>query len=173
MVMAIVLALVVSVTTALVLNMTFRRFDLSAFRTDHSVAAATSEAGLQYAFARMDKDLTSTIPAFPGVSGFRNRVQAKRNNLGAGPIADNTAAAEYVVTSDASVAADELVPALQMGGKVDITPGSPTFGQYVGRKNVTLRIRFFNTAAPFNDVPPIANRPYKVRSFSNFGTGGS
>lgn len=165
MVTAIVLALVVSATAAVVLSLTFRRFELSAFRTDHAVAAATSEAGFQYAFARLDKD-----------AAFRNRVQAKRNNiLPAGPIADNTAAAEYVVTSDALVPAaqrDELVPALQMGGKVDTTPGSPTVGQYVGVKNVTLRIRFFNTAAPFNDVPPIANRPYKVRSFSNFGTGG-
>ncbi|MDO8729998.1 MAG: hypothetical protein Q7J69_02270 [Candidatus Omnitrophota bacterium] len=164
MVTAIVLALIVSVLVAGVLSLTMRRFELSAFRTDHTVAAGTSEAGLQYAFARLAAD----------DAVFGAAVRAKRNALGNGPIADGTAAAEYVVTSDASVPAnqrDELEPALQMGGKVDTTVDSPTFGQYVGRKNVTLRIRFFNTA--LNDVPPIANRPYKVRSVSNFGTGGS
>ena len=56
MVTAIVLALIVSVLAAGVLNLTMRRFELSAFRTDHAVAMASAEAGFQYAFARLDKD---------------------------------------------------------------------------------------------------------------------
>ena len=66
MVTAIVLALIVSATAAVVLSMTFRRFELSAFRTDHAVAEATAEAGFQYAFARLGKD-----------QQFRDDVKAK------------------------------------------------------------------------------------------------
>ncbi len=150
MVTAIVLALIVSVTAAVVLSLTFRRFELSAFRTDHAVAAGTAEAGFQYTFARLDQDAV-----------FRTAVQNKRTTLGpAARPGDRSAsdfAAEYVLTCDASVPAaqrDELVPALHMGAAV-------------AGKHVTLRIRFFTAA----DSPPFAARPYRVRSFSNFGTG--
>ena len=147
MVTAIVLALIVSATAAVVLSMTFRRFELSAFRTDHAVATGTAEAGFQYVFARMDRDVA-----------FRTAVQNKRTALGAGAVAASNAAAEYVLTCDASIPAaqrDELVPALHMG--------AATAG-----KHVTLRVRFFTAA----DAPPVAARPFRVRSFSTFGTGG-
>jgi hypothetical protein len=171
MVTAIVLALVVSATAALVLNMTFRRFELSAFRTDRSVAGGTSEAGFQYVFARMDKDRAYNDPAFPAPpagNGFRETVQRKRNSQGAGAIAATGAAndaAEYVVTCHDAAATDEnqLVPAIHMG------PAATG-------KHLTTRIRFF-TQADINALPNsplktlLANRPYKVRSFSNFGTG--
>ena len=58
MVTAIVLALIVSVLAAGVLNLTMRRFELSALRTDHAVAMASAEAGFQYAFTRLANDLT-------------------------------------------------------------------------------------------------------------------
>ena len=151
MVTAIVLAIIVSVMASVVLNLTFRRFELSAFRTDHAVASGTAEAGFQYAFARLDRD-----------AAFRAAVQAKRNALGAGARpGDRSAAdfaAEYVLTCDAGVPVaqrDELVPALHMGAAA-------------AGKHVTLRVRFFTAA----DSPQFPTRPYRVRSFSTFGTGG-
>ncbi len=56
---AIVAALVVSITALVVLNLTMRRFELSAFRSDHARSLIASESGFQYAFARLDLD-----PAF-------------------------------------------------------------------------------------------------------------
>lgn len=170
MVTAIMLALVVSVTAAVALSLTFRRFELSAFRTDHEVAYSSSEAGLQYAFARLNIRIPPT---------FQTLVQNKR--LGVAPAttlvpADN-AAAEYVVVCHraamltADLALDEQPAAqqgLHMGAKVVTDPTAPTFGQYVGGKHVIVRIRFFTAA----DTPPVANRTYRVRSSSNFGTGG-
>lgn len=169
MVTAIVLALVVSVTAALVLNMTFRRFELSVFRTDRSVAGGSSEVGFQYAFARLDKDRLYNDPAFPAPpvgNGFKETVQRKRNSRGAAAIPDTGAAndaAEYVVTCHAAAAADEdqVVEAIHMGSSAG--------------KHLTVRIRFF-TAADIAALPAaqqaiVTNRPYKVRSRTNFGTG--
>jgi hypothetical protein len=170
MVTAIVLALVVSATAAVVLNMTFRRFELSAFRTDRAVGGGTSEAGFQYAFARMDKDRTYTAL---GATGFREVVQARRNALGAGAVPANTPLAEFVVTCHDAAAADEsqVVAAIHMGGIPDA--GAP--GGVRGGKHLTVRIRFF-TAADRTLLPPaqaaiLATRPYRVHSISNFGTG--
>lgn len=53
---AIVAALVVSITALVVLNLTMRRFELSAFRSDHVISMVSSEAGFQYAFARLNAD---------------------------------------------------------------------------------------------------------------------
>ena len=101
MVTAIVLAVIVSAIAAGVLSLTMRRFELSAFRTDHAVAAATSEAGFQYAFARLDKD-----------AAFKAAVDAK-------------APGYYLIYCNANpdfppefqVAPNEVVPALHMGNK--------------------------------------------------------
>ena len=148
MVTAIVLALAVSATAAVVLSLTFRRFELSAFRTDHTVAVASAEAGFQYAFARLN------------IQAFRDAVQNKRTALGAGAVAPDDPAAEYIVTCNNAVnPRDELVPELHVGTKVDTNPSSPTFGQYVGGKHVTLRIRFFTAA----DAAPVPNRSFRVR----------
>lgn len=159
MVTAILAALIVSLTAAVVLNMTFRRFELSAFRTDHTVAGMEAEAGLQYAFARL------TDPAFQAA------VQLKRTALGAGAIGVNDARAEYIVSCLADVdpntagtqAPDEQITAIHMGGtRVGAADGT-------GGKHVTVRIRFFTAA----DAAPIAARPYRVRASTTFGTGGA
>lgn len=174
MVTAIVLALVVSATAAAVLGLTFRRFELSAFRTDRSVAAGTAEAGFQYAFARL------TIPA------FRTLVQNKRLAVAPAttPVPADNAAAEYIISchDDPAVTEDAVLdpdgtgsqqpPALHMGGVLDGT--AP--GGLKGGKHLTVRIRFF-TQADIDALPAsplkllLATRPYKVRSLSNFGTG--
>ena len=53
---AVVAALVISIATLVVLNLTMGRFELSAFRSDHTTALISSEAGVQYAFARLEAD---------------------------------------------------------------------------------------------------------------------
>lgn len=161
MVTAILAALIVSLTAAVVLNMTFRRFELSAFRTDHAVAGLEAEAGLQFAFARLPD------PAFQAA------VQLKRTALGAGAIGVNDARAEYIVSCLADLdpntagvqAPDEQVTAIHMGGA---RPAGTTVDG-TGGKHVTVRIRFFTNA----DAAPIAARPYRVRASANYGTGGS
>ena len=107
LVTAIAAAVVISITAAVVLNLTFQRFELSVFRTDHAVAVASSEAGLQYVFARMERE-----PA------FRTAVQNKTINAGT--------PTPYVVTCHAAAAPneDEVDDALHMGNKhvtVEIT----------------------------------------------------
>ena len=72
--------------------------------------------------------------------------------------------AEYVITCHAEAAADEnqVVPAIHMG------PAA-------AGKHLTVRIRYV-TAADRTLLPPaqaaiLANRPYRVRCRTNFGTG--
>ena len=144
MVTAIVLALVVSATVAVVLSLTFRRFELSAFRTDHAVAAAASEAGLQYAFARLDKDAVfkKAVDDKPASGYYLIYCHA---NTGFPP--------EYQVAPDATVAA------LHMGNRhvavrIRHFPDDGT------------------AATPLDTNPLWATRPYKVRAVAVFGTGG-
>ena len=164
MVAAIVLALVVSVIAAGVLSLTMRRFELSSFRTDHAVAAATSEAGFQYAFARLAAD-----PA------FRAAVELKRTNQGVPAISRDNVGIEYLVcchnsptwAEDEVLQNDLTLPSpLHMGG---VMQG----GQLVGGKHVMIRIRFFTAAdiAAGEHPAAMADRPYRVRSFSAFGSG--
>jgi hypothetical protein len=143
MVTAIVAAVVVSITAAVVLNLTFRRFEMSAFRSDHVVAAAEAEAGLQYAFARLGLD-----------AAFRTAVQNARQG----------AAQRYYVIScrqdlepntPGVQAPDAHVPALHMGGK-----------------HVTVRIIFGGgLGLPAGEAPLPAGARYRVRAFADFGTG--
>lgn len=153
---AIVLALIVSVLVAGVLSLTMRRFELSAFRTDHAVAAVTSEAGFQYAFARLAAD-----DAVFGVA-----VRAKRNALGAGAIAAGDQRAEYVVSCHDKP--EQVPPDLDDDREDLLVPEI-----HMGNKHVRIRIRFFNQADIDAGFYPaaLAARPYRVRSFSYFGTG--
>ena len=192
MVTAIVLALIVSVIAAGVLSLTMRRFEQSAFRTAHAVGMASSESGLQYAFARLDKDTTYNDPNFPGVPlGLKDVVKRKRESRGVAAIpatGPENDAAEYIIRchDDPTLTEDQILDpdgagplqptALHMDSKVDTVVGSPTFGQYVGGKHVTVRIRFFTAAdiaalpaSPLKDL--LATRPYTVRAYSNYGTG--
>lgn len=121
LVTAMAAALILSLTAVVVLNMTSRRFELSAFRTDRAVAGLEAEVGLQYAFARL------ADPA------FQTTVQAKIS----GGVQQF-----YVITSDPDLSPkDLLVPQLQVGKKV-----GPA-GTYVGGKHVTVRIKFNPTGA--------------------------
>lgn len=146
---AIALAIIVALLVSAVLSLTWRRFELSAHRTDHEVAKASAEAGFQYVFARMDRDTTFADPAYPAAQpGFRNVIDA------ASP------AGAYVISCDPAVAAGvRLIPALHMGGRMQ-------GGELVGGKHVTVRIQR-------EPAPRFADRPYIVRSSSTYGTGGA
>ncbi len=98
---AIVAALVVSITALVVLNLTMKRFELSAFRSDHTISLVSSEAGFQYAFARLDLDPV-----------FRAAVENKT-------VAANTPT-PYIVSSDPLVAADQTDPRLRVAKDVTL-----------------------------------------------------
>ena len=56
--LAIVMSLIVFLIVTAALNVTFGRFNLSFMRTDHSTAFYAAEAGVRYAFARLELDTT-------------------------------------------------------------------------------------------------------------------
>ena len=63
-------ALLVSITAAAVINVAWRRFELSAMRRDRAVTLAVAESGFQYVFARLDTDTT-----------FRTRINQRRTSV--------------------------------------------------------------------------------------------
>lgn len=160
LVIAMAAAVFVSIIVAVVMNLSIRRFELSAQRTDHEVAKMSSEAGLQYAFARL---------ASTGAAGdaFRARVQAA--SPGEYTIACHLA--QQGLVASATVEQDN---GLHVGAKIntevadDGTPG-PLNGQYVGGKHVRIRIHFFTGVGA--DVAPDPARPYRVRVSTNFAEG--
>ncbi len=164
LVIAMAAAVIVSIIVAVVMNLSIRRFELSAQRTDHEVAKMSSEAGLQYVFSRLAID----------DAVFGAAVRLKRTSLGAAAVPLNNAAAEYVVTCDTALpgGSDEVDQRLHVGAKIDTQgPASPTNGQYVGGKHVTIRVRFL-TANDFTANPTLdAARPYRVRVDTNFAEG--
>ena len=146
-------AVIISLTAAVVMGVTWRRMEMSALRSDHLVSQMASEAGLQYAFARLDKDTAGA---------FKAAIQAKGAN-------------DYIIRchDDTTITEDlPLIPALHVGAKVDTAPDSPsepqTYGQYTGGKHVTIRIRY--NAAGWG-TPPDPARPYKITASSDFATG--
>ena len=163
MVTAMAAAVIISILAVVVLNMTFRRFELSAFRTDRAVAGAAAEAGLKYAFARLQLDTTYTDLNFPGPPGFANVVQRAGQAV---PPRD------YVLRCHplTGLAVDQVVPQLHVGAKINTernpngTPG-PNYGQYVGGKHVTVRIRWDPAGTGG------AARPYIIRASADYGTG--
>ena len=71
LVTAIAGALLISVSAAALVGLAWRRFELTAMRTDRAVTLAATESGLQYVFARLDAD-----------PGFRDRVRVRRETAG-------------------------------------------------------------------------------------------
>lgn len=144
LVVAIVAAIVVSLTAVVVLNLTFRRFHLSHMGSDHEAALFASEAGIRYALQRLDvNDTNQLIDKNGKPSGdpnifFRDRVKGK---------ALQEPPQELVVSSDPKAPSlDHWEPNLQMGGK-----------------HVTIGILYNPAGAP-------SDRPYKVRASSDYGT---
>ena len=110
---AMVAAVVVALTAGVVLNLTLRRFELSALRSDRAGAVLSSEAGVQYAFARLTAD-----------AAFRNRVI-------------NAPSPPYTISPAAPVTPNsEPDPRLRFRYYVGIT------GMQEVDEDVTVRIRF-------------------------------
>lgn len=122
--MAMAVAVILSITAAAVVNLTWRRFELSASRTDRDIALAAAETGLQYAFARLDadEDLRDAITA-------RGKDADSKNDV-------------YVITCDKDIPRDELIPALHVSANINNEGG----------KHVTVRIRF--VSAPPDPTRP-------------------
>ncbi len=151
---ALAAAVVVSITAAVVLGLTWRRLELSAFRADHDVAVAATEAGLQYAMARLDLD-----------AAFRTRVQNRTINA--------NAPTDYIVTCHdlPGIAEDEILadPPVSDAEQLHVAMKMNQAGAYVGGKHVVLRIRFFRAG---DNPPGGAARPFRISSTTEFGTGG-
>ncbi len=92
---ALVTALLVSITAIVVINLAARRYHVAHLDLDHGTALSASEGGIRYAWTRLRMD-----------SAFNTAVQ-------------NKAPLPYIVTSDKAIPGgyDEYVPALQMEGK--------------------------------------------------------
>ena len=155
MVTAIAVAIVVSLTAATVLNLTWRRFELSASRSDRDVALAAAEVGLQYAFARLDVNDTNQLrdgignPVGPAGVSFQDRVGADADGL--------------LISSDNAVAGlDHWEPNLHVSTRMVSDPGNPQFGGYVGGKHVTVRITL-------DPTPTDPARPF-VSAQADYGT---
>jgi len=152
MVTAIAIALIVSIMAAVVLNMTFRRFELSAARTDHAIGMVAAEAGFQYAFARMDRSQafrTLVMNKSPAGSWYVITCHPV-TNLDPGLVA-------YLTNRTGGTAVDREIRALHMG-----------------TRHVVLLISYDrpqgNGGTPFPSTSATP-RPYTIRSTSTFAGG--
>ena len=145
MVIAITASLLVSLTAATVLGLTFQRFRLSKFRSERQKALYAAEAGLQYAFARLNLDTVSDGNNDRGnvqVDGLRDLVQF-----------DNDP--PYVIASGApgtrahKDTVDEQAEALQIWDS-----------QLGTTWNITVKIQY--------NPPPNNDPPFQVRAFSDY-----
>ncbi len=139
---AVTVSLMVSLLAAVVLNVTFRRFNLSFFQQSRSIAMYASEAGIQYVDTRLKADTT-----------FRDAVLAK-SRLTTPPswyIISSMTAAEALAAGHIaeSEAVDEPnLNDLEMGGSIK-------------KKEVTIRVR----------ENPRDSLKYETRVKASYGTG--
>ncbi len=148
MFLAVTAAIIVSLTAVVVLGLATRRFHMAAFQLDHAAAFSTSEAGIQYAFARLERDTTYTDSNFPGVTGFANVVIAASAPPGSvgyvvSPLAVGTVVQPHNYPQSFTI--DEQDTALQ-----------------TGNRNVLVVI----VEDPPGGVPP----RFRVRAFSDYAT---
>ncbi|MBI3616293.1 MAG: hypothetical protein HY211_07230 [Candidatus Omnitrophica bacterium] len=151
--LAVTLALLVSLLAAVVLSVTFRRFNLSFFQESRAIAFSAAEGGLQYADARLRLDTTYTDSNFPGVNGFANVVKTKSAQSGNPP---------YLVSSFATTAAARAaghIDSREALDKPDIA--DLQMGSAVKKKEVTLRIT----------EEPSGSGRFKVQAKASYGPG--
>lgn len=125
---AIAAAVVVSILAAVVLNLTFRRFELSVSRTSRAEASLAAETGLQYAFERLRSDPT-----------FETNVRAKAPDF-------------YVITSSTSLFVPVQINGVSTSYPVDEGP-IPELA--FGNRHVHIAIREDPVDPP---IPPILPR---------------
>lgn len=148
LIVAVIAAIVVSLIAAVVLEVSIQRLDLSVFRSEHGKGREASEAGLRYAFTRLDTDNTSDGTSNPP-NGFKDDVRFDNDPpyvvtslLTANPKFDPD---EDGPLGPVAVAPDERTDDLLMGGLAPARAG----------REVTVAITFDS-----------ANNRYRVRAFS-------
>ena len=156
LVMAIVAAIVVSLTAVVVMNLTFQRFHLSHFRSDRVATLGASEAGLRYAFKRLEVNDTNRLvnqngnPYGPSRPFKQHVIDRYPNPLVVSSLTDTDPVANGVQ------APDHWEPNLQMG-----------------TKHVTVRIlwRPPSTATPPYLLEDPEDNPFRVRinAFADYG----
>ena len=140
-------SLVVFVMVRAVLSQAFSRFNLSFLQTDHATAFYSSEAGVRFAFVRLEVDTIFVDPFFdaeavPPAPGFANAVR----------YAESEHNRAYVISS--------------------LPIGTTTYGEtdavdfqdpslLLGNRDVTLWIRA--------DINGAVQPDFRVRTFSEYG----
>lgn len=139
---AITVCLMICLLAAVVLNITFRRFNLSFFQQSRAIALYASEAGILYVDTRIKLDTT-----------FRNAVLARSRSttppswyIISSMTTDEARAAEHIAKAES--VDEENLNALEMGGSIK-------------KKEVTLRVR---------EDPNNPGR-YETRVRASYGTG--
>ncbi len=178
----IVAIIIISFTAVLVMNLTFARFREAAFRADRSKALYAAEHAVQYAFQRIQKDITWNptnyaypIPPPPGPGGGPNDGLARHiwwvyywgGSIGHQPY--------YVFTSRP---VSDLTPII-IDGVTIITPDLRTDDLFSGTvgpprkgKEVNLRMQFRDAdglPATIDAEPTPATAPIQIRVFTDYG----
>ncbi len=146
LIVAVIAAIMVTLLAAVVLSVSMERFEFSAFRSDHAKAASGAEAGLRYAFSRLDKDTTSNGNPGPP-NGFKDDVRFDNDP----PYVVTSLETANPVIDGASVVPDERTNDLFMGRLLPNPPGR------VG-KEVSVVLTYDSGTGR-----------YRVRSVSDYG----
>ncbi len=140
LVLAITVTLIVFLVASAVLHLTFGRFMLSSKQSDHSGAASAAEAGIRYAFARLELDTTYQDLGATGFAnvvrqaGLQNRPYVLTSMPTGNPVINGQAVTPDVRTNDLLMG--QLLPQ-RKGREVTI------FIQSVPGGNPEFRIRAF------------------------------
>ena len=154
---AVTVSLMISLLAAVVLNITFRRFNLSFFQQSRAIALYASEAGIQYVDTRLKTD-TNSNPLTPG---FRERVLTK---------SQSTTPPSWYIVSSYTVGKDQTNSSqdarnaghLSIGETLDEWGiGALEMGGSIKKKEVTIKVR----------ENPAGSGKFEVRVKADYGTG--
>lgn len=157
--MVIAATLIVSITAAIVMNLTFQRYRMSALRSSRAQAIAAGEAGLQFIYARLQ-------------GGFEGQV--RQHLAGNNPDLDPDASGTQSGTDDGEYVMAPLPnppyplnflkpPGSPVGGfTVDVTDDSLR----IGKKLILIVVDPVNAA----DDPLSSGTKLKIRTFTEYGS---
>ncbi len=158
LVIVVAVGLVAFLVATAVMNLTYNRFNLSFVRTDHMGAFNATEAGVRYAFIRMQTDAVYIDPIFnaegsPPPAGFQNAVVHAYSHTGF-----HGSPRAYVGTS-LPVGTNPVIDG------VSVTPDFRTNALKMGTRNVTVWIRYYGAGGQ-----GASNPDFRVRAFSDYNT---
>ena len=153
MLIALIAALLVSLTAIITMNLVGRRFHLSAFGTDHAKAFSASEAGVKYALTRLwrEANFQSTGVSFE---------QTVRGHLGNSNNADSDGIVRYVIGPQGP---GSTVQPNNYPTSFTVDEQDSTLGWGMSKGVLLVVIEATNPAAP-------QTSPLKIRAFSDYGT---